>query len=74
MVLRHLVGSDIQLCGGLVAAIASEVEVQVMAAVVGIVSEGVLVMFVVMMGGIVIIVVGLVIVVLMGLMGPRMMF
>ena len=74
MVLRHLVGSDIQLCGGLVAAIASEVEVQVMAAVVGIVSEGVLVMFVVMRGGIVIIVVGLVIVVLMGLMGPRMMF
>ena len=74
MVLRHLVGSDIQLCGGLVAAIASEVQVQVMAAVVGIVSEGVLVMFVVMRGGIVIIVVGLVIVVLMGLMGPRMMF
>ena len=74
MVLRHLVGCDIQLCGGLVAAIASEVQVQVMAAVVGIVSERVQVMFEVMRGGIVIIVVGLVIVVSMVMMGPRMMF
>ena len=69
--LRHL-GSDIQLCAGLVAAIASEVQVKMMAAVMGIVSEGVLVMFVVMRGGIVIIGLGIVVSVVM--MGSRMMF